>query len=123
MIKVNLEKALLRENDNKLSKESQNIDELLEILNKEKTDDLETLNRIFPGKLSMERDLINDKSKLSQISKLKNKYGNKLFTEDQIKKVCVKYGLRFLHTSFYKGNIDPYAIILAKKFESEKEES
>jgi hypothetical protein len=43
-----------------------------------------------------------------------------LFTESQIKKVACKYGLRFLKTDMYRGNIDPYAIIKIKEFESKE---
>jgi flagellin-specific chaperone FliS len=48
MFKVNLEKALVKENDNKFQKEEASINELLAILDKEKADDLDTLNRVFP---------------------------------------------------------------------------
>jgi hypothetical protein len=119
MLTVNLEKALLKENDNKFQKEESSINELLAVIKNEEAEDTALMSEIFPAKQIQGIKLQNSKDKLEEIAQLRKKFSNKLFTEKQIKNVCCKYGLRFLHSSLYKGNIDPYAIILAKKFQED----
>ncbi len=148
MLTINLEKALLKQNDSnlKLNEELQRLEneqdnankkvnELLSILEKEETEDESLLKEVFPNKLTS-REVKNESAnkldkhkkhtldiieKHEKLNALKDRFGKRLFSKEQIENVCVNYGLRFLPTKLFKGNIDPYCITLLKKFEQEHE--
>ncbi len=45
-----------------------------------------------------------------------NTYGEKVFTEAEIKDICIKYNLKFLHSKKFKGSVDPLVGAKIKRF-------
>jgi len=103
MFTVNLEKELLKQNNKYLSLEEERFVSFVENTLQESAErDKETLKRA--GFDELLKDANKAKAKNDLHDYLRAKYGNKLFTFSQIKKICLKYNLRFLPTKHYKGS-------------------
>ncbi|MFV0248292.1 MAG: hypothetical protein ACK5H1_04955 [Tenacibaculum sp.] len=85
-------------------------------------DVLTWVDEIF-NELSKQRKQIEDTLRSSNISHSNNSFNfqkldpNAVFHLSQIKKICVKYRLRFLDTSFFKGDYPAEAISEIRKLE------
>lgn len=103
MIKVNVEKELD-------AKRKQSIDG---------NQIVDSAKLLLAGDHAKERDLLKKIGLGHQIYKtetqvgvnleresIENKFEGKVFTEDEIKSLCLDYNLRFLSTKYFKGNID-----------------
>lgn len=54
-----------------------------------------------------------------ELEKLDNKFAGNVFTRNQIKKLAIKYNLRFLQSKYYKGKIDVQVAGKIKEFAKE----
>lgn len=118
MFTVNLEKELKKQN----ASEIEEAEKFLALV-KDHIYDLEaqeerTMNRVFPGYRELDVDKAKNSRVIREYAELNKVYDGNVFTESQIKALCIKYNLRFLPTSYYKGSIDPETPIKIREFES-----
>ena len=103
--RVNLQKELEKFR-NKTSSEEAILEEVLEILNSEQEKEEAILQRLKdPG----DEDINDLNPDLLE--------GDKIFHISHIKKICIDYRLRFLHTSFFKDELPTEALLAIKDLE------
>lgn len=104
MLKVNLEKELIRQNKKVLLPE-----ELLSIKEYERLGD-DICNNEVLSRIGINSHAVNGKKfkmREKQVSQCLSKFDqSKVFHVSQIKSICIKYHLRFLDASLFKGSID-----------------
>lgn len=115
MFNINLETALIKENKN-LIKNSIEVKQKNEYLIHKNLVDNSVLDRIGLNKQIRKGKQITEKEN-SLFEETKKFDENRVFHISQIKKVAIKFYLRFLNTSYYKGGIDE--LIPAKVLEAE----
>jgi hypothetical protein len=109
MIKVNLEKELEDGREKAISQAN--------------SDDLKEVKQLLLEKSKAETDVLKEAGLFGNFQKqerllgmsikrkeLEDEFGEgnvKIFTEDEVKALCVKYNLRMLHSKRYKGYIEP----------------
>lgn len=105
--RTNLQKKLefLREKE---MKEEVLLQEVQEILNKEKVREEDILKRIHEG---------NPDDNISNPFNFDLLESGRIFHLSQIKKICVNYRLRFLHTRYYKADLPSEAVAAVKELE------
>lgn len=107
---INLEEELIKENKENPGYQNLLADEARKILADNSKDDLKILKDMGISENFEEGSEINFiKSSLDH---------SRIFTEDQIKNVCIKYNLRFLPIGMYKGTIDSVLPQKIKEFET-----
>lgn len=115
MFTIDLEKELLRSKMGSTSKEEDIIlTEADKLLKHTTQDDIKILND-----LGLNHSL--EKSKMIK-SKLSFPW-ERVFHTDEIKSLCVTYGLRFLDINKFKGEIDPLLPTRVKEFQALYEET
>lgn len=102
MFKVNLERELLSQNVEIISK---NDSLLLNEYEKQKELDTDILKRVGLSSTINQGFKLDNKIKLNE-QQLKGFDKSKIFNIKQIEKICDKYYLKFLATNFYQGTID-----------------
>jgi hypothetical protein len=118
--KVNVEAELVQANDvnkknlNEILEES-GLSEIKGFLSYEESRDLEILNTLGPNSVNSTINTI--KGAVIELEKAEEFYGNRIFSPTQIKNLCLKYKLKFLPTSEYKGNFDVEVIAKIKALE------
>lgn len=114
MFKVNLEKELIDSKKASLTKAEQVVlAEAEKILNNSTEDDIKVLKE-----MGLDYSVEKGKNLENKIKFLKAFDKTRLFTEDEIKDLCVTYGLRFLPIGKYKGEVDPLVPSKVKSFET-----
>jgi hypothetical protein len=104
LLTLNLEEKLLTQNDKIIAEAEEFVETAKKFLINESEDDNRLLDRIFDNKPTKEFD---EKNKLIDINNtLREIFGNKLFSIDQIRKTCIKYNLRYLPAKLYRGSRD-----------------
>lgn len=115
VLTVNLEKELhnIRKKENLKIEKEQNliINEANSILEKAQEEDLTILKSI--GLYENVR-----KAEIYRNKKLENVY-----SYEELKTLCIKYGLRYMHLSYYSGSVDPYLPEKLKEFKAKMKES
>ena len=107
--RVNLQKELEKFR-NKTSSEKIILEEVFEILNSEQEKEAAILKRLHgqnpgdPGMNELNPDLLK---------------GNRIFHVSHIKKICVDYRLRFLPTTYFKGDLPAEALLSVKELEKQ----
>ncbi len=115
--KVNLETELLKQNDSNLEAQNLVIKEAESILSENKEEQFNLLINAGLAHSLLDYAAINAKKERN--SKFDKR---RIFTEDQIKSLCIKYGLRFLPTKYYAGTIHPETHLKIKQFNDEYNE-
>ena len=105
--RVNLQREmeLLRKKE---MKEQEILEEVRRVLQKEQESEEEILHRICDG------DSEGNNSNKFNFDLLES---GRIFHRSQIKKICVDYRLRFLNTTFFKGDLPREAIFAVKELE------
>jgi hypothetical protein len=109
---INLESELLKTNKTVVS-----ADELLFVKEYEKVGhiDASALERVGISTVSDGKNIVTKNKKF--FDDVKNFDQSRVFHISQIKEICLKYNLRFLHSSLYKGTIDEQLILKIGQFE------
>jgi hypothetical protein len=107
MIKIDVNKELKNEKKSSIGESTAN-------------SNVEEIKLLLSDTASQERELLKEAGLYSNIAKIEDqvsmnierknfetRMNGDVFTEEEIKRICVKYNLRFLKSSMYKGNIDP----------------
>jgi hypothetical protein len=113
MIKINLEEELMKTN-----KEIVSSRELLFVKEYDKIGDIDCsalervgITTVQTGKSIIAKNhlLLNETKKFNQ---------SRIFHISQIKDVCLKYNLRFLHSCLYRGSVDDQLLLKIGTFET-----
>lgn len=103
---VNLEKELINANKKRIAKELSQSEKLLQSASEALSDSVQN-DKIILESYGMREALKNvDSAKLKneEIRKIAKINNNRIFSEDDIKKIAVAYGLRFLPSNQYIGS-------------------
>lgn len=92
------------------------IEEAKKIISRATGEDLQTLKKL--GFNSFDEGVKKDKERAEFANSIKNLDPKRIFTRGQIKNLCIKYRLRFLPSSYYKGTIDPSLPQHIRQFEA-----
>lgn len=114
MLKINLETELLKQNDESIEQDDLIISEVTKILAENEIEQDELLSSA-----GLEHNIVNANAINARKAKVESFGTRRVFSENQIKSLCVKYGLRFLPTVYYKGTIHPETHIKIKEFNQE----
>lgn len=118
MFTVNLEKELLEQNALN-DQELLMLKEAQRVLHQQEDADLEALSRSGLGKNLLKADLDdNYRQKTKEGIINKGLDGDRVFTRNQIRSLCLKYKLRFLPTKQYRGALDAQVGLKIREFES-----
>lgn len=101
MIKKNLDQIALKNNSD--FQEASSITEVKLLLQQNESEDLSFLQSAFPN--SVNSKIVISNSDNEQVKKLSSMHNGDVYTTDQLKSICMKYRLRFLPSTLYKGNI------------------
>lgn len=102
-----IEKVLNKEKEKSIKL----IDEISEVkllMNADAQEDTALIMNAFPNSsnsVSLEKNEEN-----TRINKLTESYGSGVYTERQVKEICMKYRLRFLPSTYFKGNVPIEAV-------------
>lgn len=109
---LNLEEKLLADNEYDLHANTiqTTFEELI-------TDNAES-NKEMLSRIGL-HDIVENINQADTREKMKQKYGKRLFHKTQIRNIAIKYRLRFLSVSQYKGSVDPKLIDNLKSFEEQ----
>lgn len=114
MFKVNLEEELINSKKASLTKEEQIVlAEAEKILTNSTEEDISILK-----KMGLNYSVEKSKNFENKIKFIKAFDKTRVFSTDEIKDLCVTYGLRFLHIEKFKGEIDPLVPSKVKEFEA-----
>lgn len=118
LLKVNLETELLKQNGSNLEAQNLVIKEAESVLAENQKEQRDLL-----ASAGLAHSLI-DYAKINAKKERNSKFDkSRIFTEDQIKSLCIKYGLRFLPTKYYTGTIHPETHIKIKEFNDKFDKS
>ncbi len=113
MFKVNLEKELIDSKRSSLTKEEQVVlAEAEKILSNSTEEDIAILKQ-----MSLNYSVEKSKTLENKIKFIKAFDKTRVFSIEEIKDLCVTYGLRFLPIDKFKGEIDPLVPSKVKEFE------
>lgn len=115
MFTINLEKSLIARKSNSIytNKEQLVLDEANAILEKNVDSDIDVLKQMGLDYSVKEKESIERKKEY-----LKGLDRSRIFTEDEIKSLCVSYRLKFLRINSYRGSIDPNLPDRIKEFKT-----
>lgn len=112
-MKINLEKELRKQKDPALEQQELILDYANEVLKNADEEDRQAL--INAG---LSHNLVSSKNIQALNGGLKASFDtSNIFTRGQIKRLCVKYGLRFLETERFRGNIPLEAVVKLKEYQ------
>lgn len=113
MFTVNLEQELINSKKASLSSEEQVVlAEAEKILSSSTEEDMLILKR-----MGLDYSVEKSKNLTNKVKFLKAFNKTRVFSEDEIKDLCITYGLRFLPIDKYKGEVDPLVPSKVKDFE------
>ncbi len=118
-MKVSIEKEL--EKVSKEEKQKFSIDPLNEVkllLEGNATEDARILRGL--SKSSHFNRIENLKGKQIELENIENEYDGKVFTIEQIEKLCIDYRLRFLQSRHYTGSYDVEVATKLKNFQKQQ---
>lgn len=114
MFKINLEEELVSAKKASLSSDEQVVlAEAEKILNNSTEEDMRILKE-----MGLNYSVDNSKKLENKIKFIKSFDKTRVFSKEEIKDLCVTYGLRFLPIAKYKGEIDPLVPSKVKEFKS-----
>jgi len=114
MFKVNLEKELVNSKRASLTKEEQVVlAEAEKILSNSTEEDIAILKQ-----MGLNYSVEKSKTLENKIKFIKAFDKTRVFSKDEIKDLCITYGLRFLPIDKFKGEIDPLVPSKVKEFEA-----
>ncbi len=71
------------------------------------------------GLNSVDVAVMNTQGTLLQLEKEEEYYGGKVFTSEQIKRLCINYRLKLLNTNLFKGKLDVQIVAKIREFEKQ----
>ncbi len=77
-------------------------------------EDISLIMNAFPNSSNSVSLVKNEE--VNNVNKLTDEYGSGVYTELQVKEICMKYRLRFLPSTYYKGTVPIEAIHKLKEF-------
>lgn len=83
---------------------SDSVKETMKLLENESSVDRMILNKLSSH--SIHKHITRESGKRLDLEKLDEKFEGGVFNEEQIKKICVSYALRFLPASLFTGAFD-----------------
>lgn len=107
--KFSLDRELAAEQNREMSRLMREVERLIE---NEKQED-ERINNYFPAAHLVENSEVNDGINFTP----------GIYTLESIKNICIKFRLRFLPSSYYKGKLPYDAILKIKNFEKTESQS
>lgn len=111
MFKVDIEGKMLKMNSKKVAEEELFMDSVKSFLKEEEANEEDMLEKIGLGHILSKKVRIenkrNDKHHFSD---------QKMFSEKQIERIAIKYGLRFLQTRHFNGNLTNGVLPKIKEF-------
>ena len=120
MINVELKKELEKKKKKSIGNSEEFLKETQLLLEAGADDEKRALRAI--GLDHQIRHVENNRGIEIEREKFESEYGESVFTEQEIKEICIKYDLRFLPSQFFKGRLDTQIASKLSKFIKENPE-